>query len=319
MTHCPYGFRILGPPWEARRLVNITDALAAYAACDVRAEINQESHLSAFQFGDDFSQLLRRTRSTAGFSGICWSSWLWIDIDAEGDLERARREAAQLVSVICDRYGCSGAKLLIFFSGAKGFHIGLPTTLWLPKPSTDFNRIARRAAESLAELATVGIDVGVYDKVRPLRAPNSRHPKTGLHKRHLTRDELDNLTMETIRELAREPTPFAIPSPVGTNSQAIADWSAAADLVSKGDEAKVARRVGGNCGPTLNRATLDFIQHEAAPGERAKRLFSAAANLGEFSCAFDLAWALLSEAALDSGLQPFETRRQIQCGLEREF
>ena len=32
-----------------------------------------------------------------------------------------------------------------------------------------------------AELAAVTIDAGIYDRVRAFRAPNSRHPKTGLH------------------------------------------------------------------------------------------------------------------------------------------
>lgn len=38
-------------------------------------------------------------------------------------------------------------------------------------------------------------------------------------------------------------------------------------------------------------------------------------RLAEFGCAFHLAWALLSESALDTGLSPAEVRRQIECGL----
>ena len=44
-------------------------------------------------------------------------------------------------------------------------------------------------------------------------------------------------------------------------------------------------------------------------------MFSAAANLAEFGCPVELAHELLTEAALDSGLSPSETRRQIDCGL----
>ncbi len=53
----------------------------------------------------------------------------------------------------------------------------------------------------------------------------------------------------------------------------------------------------------------------AKPGERANRLFSAAANLEEFASVNELAFALLTEPALDSGLPPGEVRRQIECGL----
>ena len=65
----------------------------------------------------------------------------------------------------------------------------------------------------------------------------------------------------------------------------------------------------------LNRATLDFIANGAGTGDRHRLLFSAAANLAEFGCPVELAHELLTEAALDSGLSPSETRRQIDCGL----
>jgi hypothetical protein len=45
------------------------------------------------------------------------------------------------------------------------------------------------------------------------------------------------------------------------------------------------------------------------------RTFQAAANLGEFDCPPELAHALLTDAALDSGLTPGETSRQIESGL----
>jgi hypothetical protein len=44
-------------------------------------------------------------------------------------------------------------------------------------------------------------------------------------------------------------------------------------------------------------------------------LFSAAANLAELGCSLALAEALLSDAALDSGLSPSDVRRQIECGV----
>jgi hypothetical protein len=65
----------------------------------------------------------------------------------------------------------------------------------------------------------------------------------------------------------------------------------------------------------LNALTLAFIRDGAPEGERATRLFQAAANLAELGCPAELAHALRDEAALDSGLTPSETRRQIESGL----
>ena len=170
MMETPYGFRIVGPTWEARRVVDAAAALAGYAACDARAEVQREAYLSAFQFGEDFRRLLKETGSTAGYSGPCWSPWLWWDVDAEGDLARAQAESEALADVLVNRYQVDAGDLLAFFSGSKGFHLGLSTVFWSPAPSVDFHRVARRFAEYVAELAGVAIDNGVYDKVRAFRA-----------------------------------------------------------------------------------------------------------------------------------------------------
>ncbi len=309
-----FGFRILGSPYEDRRLVDQTAAFAAYASCDPKAEVGREAYLSAFCFAEDFRRHLVETGSTAGFAGPCWSPWLWFDIDAE-DLGFAYKDAAALAVALVERYRVQSGDLLLFFSGSKGFHVGLPTALWSPVPSETFHRTARRFAEHVAELAAVTIDTGIYDRVRPLRAPNSRHPKTGLHKRRLTLDELTGLPLDGILALARNPAPFTLPTVTWTTDQAAADWQAAAALAASDGEAKVARRAAGNGSPTLNRSTLDFIREGAHQGDRHRLLFSAAANLREFGCPPALAFALLEESALDAGLPPKEVRRQIECGL----
>ena len=314
MTATPYGFRIVGGTWEARRLVDAAAAFRAYAACDPRAECAKEAYLSAFQFGEDFRQLLADTGSTAGFTGPCWSPWIWFDIDAE-DLHYAHQDAAALAAFLVEQYDVDPGHLLAFFSGSKGFHVGLPTGLWLPEPSVDFHRTARRFAEHAAELAAVTIDTGVYDRVRAFRAPNSRHPKTGLHKAAITLDELTGLSLDAILDRARTPEPFHLPERTGTSAQAAIDWRSVADRVARENEAGASRRAAGRSTPTLNRATLDFIREGTGVGDRHRLLFSAAANLAEFGCPPGLAVALLEESALDTGLAPKDVRRQIECGL----
>ncbi len=314
-SECPYGFRIVGSIWETRRVVDATAAFSGYAACDERAEMHREAYLSAFQFGEDFRRLLLETGSTAGFSGPCSSPWVWFDID-RSDLSTALKDTRRLALNLDGQYCPGDNDLLIFFSGSKGFHIGLPTCLWTPAPSVVFHQVARRFAEHVAGLATVTIDAGVYDRVRAFRAPNSRHPKTGLHKRRFALDELTGLSLHRIIELSREPFPFEIPQPIGTSEAAAADWQAAVALVAQEVEARTARRAAGNGSPTLNRSTLDFIREGAATGDRHRLLYSAAVNLGEFGCTPALALALLEESALDSGLPQKDVRRGIECGLD---
>lgn len=313
---CRYGFRIVGSCVESRRLVDAAVAFSAYASCDERADVNREGYLSAFCFGDDFRTHLETTGSTKNFNGGCWSCWLWFDID-RADIGQALKDARRLVAFIAERYGLDGDELLLFFSGSKGFHAGLPTALWMPSPSVTFHTTARRLAEALAERAGIVIDAGVYDRVRAFRAPNSRHPKNGLHKRRLTFDELMGLSVDAVLQLATKAEAFDVPTFPPVNEQAATDWNEASHIVERAAEAKAERRAAG-MSPRLNRATRDIIANvePIAAGDRHRLLFSAAANLAEFGCSTELAFALLGEAGLDSGLSPSEVRRQIDCGLK---
>jgi hypothetical protein len=319
MSDCPFGYRIVGPVWGMREPVIAASAFAGYSRCDERIDVCKEVYLSAFSFGQDFLDLLKTTSSAAGFAGSCCASWLWWDVDRATDLEHALRDARRIAGTVGERFQVDD-ELLCFFSGAKGFHVGLPTCLWQPEPSTAFNRIARRFAEAIAERAGVRIDTGVYDKVRAFRAPNSRHPKTGLYKRRLKLDELTGLCLDAIVDSAKHPEPFELPTPAGRSEKAAADWLDAVRAIEREAEEKVRRRAiaNGNGSPKLNRLTLEFIRDGAGKGDRHRLLFSAAANLAEFGCPYALAHSLLTEAALDTGLTPSDVRRQIDCGLSHD-
>jgi hypothetical protein len=310
----PYGFRVVGHKASKRRVVVHADALAAYCDCDDRAEIEREGYLSHFIFGQDFRDYVEQEGAEKGYDGPCGASWLWWDVDRPGDLATALFDAARLSWVLLDRYReLDDDDLLVFLSGGKGAHVGLPCSiLGSPKPSPTFHSIARRYAERVAERANVVIDTSLYSKVRLLRAPNSRHPATGLHKRRLTLDELMRLKPEAVVMRAQEAKPVDLPTTTAVSAAAVADWRDAERVVERRNEQRQAMASGPN---KLNALTLSFIREGAPVGDRHRLLFSAAANLAEFGCPPDLAHALLTEPGLDTGLPPSEVRRQIECGL----
>jgi hypothetical protein len=313
----PYGFWIKGPTDAPRRLVNAAAALAGYAACDPKANLESEAYLSGFTYSEDFRRQLNGTGSVRGFDGECWTPFIVFDIDRPDNLEAALVDARRLTAAILRRFPTLDENdLLLFFSGSKGFNVALPT-FWNPVPSVAFHRATRHFAEHLAELAGVAIDPAVYVKTQPLRAPNSRHAKTGLHKRRLSFEELTGLSVEGIRQLAKRPEPFELTTPAKPCDQAETDWRDAIQAAEKQTEGKAERReTAANGTPRLNRATLEFIHDGATVGDRHRLLFSAAANLAEFSCPPALAHALLTEPALDCGLSPSDVLRQIDCGLK---
>ena len=317
----PYGFRIVGPCSSERRRIDWHRAFAAYATCDERAHVEREAYLSEFTFADDFRAHLADTGSTKGFNGACWSPWLWFDLDRDADaggIDAALNDARRLCVQLCDRFAIVDDALLVFFSGSKGFHVGLPTAGFNPQPSPDFHRITRHFAEHVAGAVGVMIDTGVYDKVRAFRAPNSRHGKSGRHKRRLTVDEVLHLSAARIVELAAKPEPFDVPTDATCGFELPAAWNEAAEQVKHEAKAQAEHRAAianGDKPVSLNQLTIDFIREGASVGDRHRLLFSASANMAEFGCPPPLAHALLTESALDCGVPPSDVRRQIDSGL----
>ena len=310
------GFRVVGDHRNERRLVDWTTALVAHASCDPQAEVDSECYLSAFTFGDEFRDHLATNGTTKGYSGPCGALWLWFDLDDGDDAGRVLSDARRLCAGLVDRYGIDGDDLLIFYSGSKGYHVGLPMALCgSPAPSLLFHRVARKFAEATADRVRVAIDCGVYDRVRLFRAPNSRHQKTGRYKRRVSFDELMGLRQDAIERTAAAPEPFDVPMAPAMDITAVGDWNAATEAVSA-DDAAIAERRTTITGATLNRLTVDFIRDGATAGDRHRLLFSAAANLAEFGASFELVKALLNEPALDSGLTPSDVTRQIRCGVD---
>jgi len=318
-----FGFRIVGGLFNERRLVDSDAAFEAHARCypDPNKDLHRECYLSAFRFADDFAKHLTDLGSPKGFSGPTWAAWLWFDIDRD-ELDKATNDARQLANTLIDRFALVGDDLLIFYSGSKGFHIGLPTAIYSAMPAERFHSYCRRFAENVGELADVQIDTGVYDRIRAFRAPNSKHQKTGRFKRYLPFDDFMVLTASEIVDLASTPKAFALPVIPGACRQGLNDWQIARDAVdfeaiaaTKHPRQPRSDGFTGSQFATLNRSTWEFMHDGATSGDRHRRLFSAAANLGEVGCSFELAWALLNESALDSGLSPSDLRRQIDCGL----
>lgn len=309
-----FGFRALGRDAERRETV-WQSAFRAHVEADPRATTTGECYLSHFMFSDEFRTHLATTGSTADYKGPTWLQWLVFDIDVPDDIDNALTQARHLAARLVERFKLDADDLMFFYSGSKGFHVLLPSSLWDGQPATSFHQYARRFAETLAINADVKIDSGIYARVNLLRAPNSKHRKTGRFKVQLRYDELLNLKPEAIFEIAAEPREGWIPKLVGVNAEAAECWREVVKLVDQMNAEDLQRR--STNGPAkLNPTTRAVLLEGSFVGGRHRELFSSAANLAEFGSVEELVYALLTPCGLNSGLSLSEVQRQIACGLK---
>jgi len=311
------GSHVSGPPASPRVVVRWLDLLRAAQELDDRFNPDQEAYLSAFAFPKpEYITHVRQHGSPRGYTGPASCPWLWFDIDRP-DLDAARRDALTLARFLMQRYpklDCDEG-LGVWFSGGKGFHVGIEC--WPGnRPDPLVPATAKRLALALANAAGVQIDPAIYDRQRIWRLPNSRHPSSGLYKVPLTLGELE-LPVERIRELAQHPRGCALPEVGDVNAELEADWNAALDAVKRSGSVDVAgRRVPPANAPVVPQFVLDFIAFAdvQSPG-RAVTLWRAAAALSEAGTPPAVVFGLLEGVALKTGLPVHEVRKQILAGI----
>lgn len=131
-----------------------------------------------------------------GITGVK-SNCLVIDLDGE-DLNQVKEDAKVVISRLQDIYKLAPENINICFTGSKGFAI----EIFLDKEYT--GQELKAAAESLTKEID-SWDSSLYDDNQLIRIPGTRHPKTGLYKTSLTVNEIENLTIDQIKEKAKTP------------------------------------------------------------------------------------------------------------------
>jgi hypothetical protein len=311
------GALVLGAPTSPRALVPHEDLLTAYAdgAMLERGE-DREAYLSHFAFGPEMQTYYGANRSSVrGYEGPCRCRRVVLDIDRE-DLGEALADTRRLVSFLHQRYPELEGDVPVWFSGRRGFHVGLELAHG-PPPAAGFNRVCRTLCEALAAGAGVMIDEGVYDLAHIIRLPNTRHPKTGLFKRLVETDALFRLDVPGVLEHARHPAGDGIPTARSCPAKLADDWHEAERVTARADERRAAaRRDPGTPDARAPRYFVEFYRFGVDVGERHQTLFRCAAWLTEQGAAPSLVEALLAEPGLDLGLTPKDVERQIACGVE---
>lgn len=309
-----YGLLRVGPKNGGREIVDHDETLAAYASHSGLAAGRAESpaYLSLYRYASDLADYRRvHEGSLAGYRGRAWGAWFAMDFDGEATPEGLRRtlgDARRVTQFLIDR-GVPPDKVLLFFSGEKGFHLLFPSACCGANSKVGFEGAVERFCVAIAELVEAKIDVNVYKSLASLRAPNTPHDRSGLYKVLLPHEQLDRLGADGVTAMARSPRPFVMPSWRMKPVPVFVDlwrWACHAEV---SEAARITAAIDGE--RRIYADTLEFVAHGAPEGQRGTRLFRAAMNLLDFEAPERLLRALLEPAARLSGYRPEECDAQI--------
>lgn len=165
--------------------------------------VNYCRYISLFPYDAGIINHVETNKSVSGYSGLHYCPAIIIDIDNE-DLETSRLDAVSLIKRLNEYYLLSTDDIRIFFSGNKGFHIGLHQKIFGQLPA--HKEIAQFVKKFVAELSQgiASVDLKIYEPMRIFRCTNSINDKSGLYKIPINFGELSG-SIESIRELAKTP------------------------------------------------------------------------------------------------------------------
>ena len=160
-----------------------------------------ETYCTYFRYNMDMVNHFNQRGTVGGYQGSAYADWLPIDIDSE-NLDEAQMNLNRLIINLED-YEIDIASCRFYFSGAKGFHVMIPSQYFQAKPSEDIHKRFRKVAVTLAN--GINIDTAIYDKTRIFRLADTKNDKSGLHKIELYPFEATSLEIKEIQKKALMP------------------------------------------------------------------------------------------------------------------
>lgn len=158
----------------------------------------EERYTSLFNFTEDIIDFVDSAEKTTGkrsveyYVGECNMNYLWIDVDSKikEDAGTARDRildtmgaATSIILNLDIKYGLKYNSIPIYFSGNKGFHIGINSEIFGADNywSENLPAISKVFVREITDNNKM-VDFVIYNTTRIFRVPLSRHAKSGLYK-----------------------------------------------------------------------------------------------------------------------------------------
>jgi hypothetical protein len=155
----------------------------------------KEAYQSIFAYTEEQKKKVESTGSIAGITDVLTDTLVW-DFDSKDNIEAAKKDTIELCTRLIDGYGIEPDNIICAFSGNKGFHASI-------KLNKKINPEQFKKATGLIAQGLNTYDPSVSDPARIVRIDNSLNPKSGLYKIPLHIAEIDEMTVDQIKALAK--------------------------------------------------------------------------------------------------------------------
>jgi KaiC/GvpD/RAD55 family RecA-like ATPase len=167
--------------------------------------IDIDCYRSLFLFDEGLKLYVDKTGSVSGYAGNHITDGLVFDFDGE-PLDEVRKTAIDFIKYLEALHDVPVNYVRIAFSGNKGFHISIPFTAVCehPTPSNNFYKLYKGIIQDITD-GLKYLDTSIYEIRRVIRLTNTKHSGSGLYKIPLSFNELQSLSIDKIKELAKQP------------------------------------------------------------------------------------------------------------------
>lgn len=175
------------------------------------AKIDKVVYTSMFQYDDYILQYWEISKKKFGrstvkeYDGDVYLPYLWIDIDDKRDLNNSVTMCRSVIEKLNFKYDLPYESMVIYFSGGKGFHIGIHSSIFGAQDykSKVMKDIIRNMVTEIMDGKNT-VDFSIYDTTRVWRAPFSKHNKNDNYKVDIDFNLIFDGNLEKILELSRE-------------------------------------------------------------------------------------------------------------------
>lgn len=186
-------YRAFSVGLNKRQLIKADDNYYDTVGSIIEKNPDGDYYESLYLYNQDHYNEFKKTKSLSGISDNVTDKIVF-DFDSKNNLEDARKDAKELYSRLIN-FGFNKKAINTYFSGSKGLHIELKIDSLINKET--LSNILDNLTEGLPTF-----DVKIRDNARLFRFPLTKHPETSKYKIPLTEDQLNNWTMDQIKEMA---------------------------------------------------------------------------------------------------------------------